>query len=191
MDIKLIKPKHVGTISIEQCIYMRKSVRAFTDNRIEIEKISQILWAAQGKSKHRRTVPSAGGTYPLEIFIILKNQGLYHYNFLKNLLILKIQGDLNEKLAQASLNQMFIRDAPLNLIICVDYSRTTNRYGKRGKRYVLIEVGHCAQNIHLQCIAMGLESVPIGAFKDEQVKLLLNLPHNLDPIYIIPIGYKK
>ena len=52
-----------------------------------------------------------------------------------------------------------------------------------------MEVGHCAQNIHLEAIALGLESVPIGAFEDERVKQVLDLQKKVEPLYIIPIGY--
>ncbi|MCK4264646.1 MAG: nitroreductase family protein [Candidatus Aminicenantes bacterium] len=52
-----------------------------------------------------------------------------------------------------------------------------------------IEIGHCAQNIELEAVTLGLGSVPIGAFYDDEVKKVLDLPKNIDPIYIIPIGY--
>ena len=105
---------------------------------------------------------------------------------------LEVEGDLFEDLAAASWNQSFISQAPLNIIICANYSKIQFRYGHdRGIRYALIEVGHCAQNIHLQAVALGLGSVPIGAFQDKEVKRLLNLPEEIDPLYIIPVGYPK
>ncbi|HDZ19487.1 MAG TPA: SagB/ThcOx family dehydrogenase, partial [archaeon] len=70
-----------------------------------------------------------------------------------------------------------------------EFVRTTLRYKERGMRYIFIEVGHCAQNIHLEVVALGLVSVPVGAFNDEKVKHDLNLPKNIEPLYIIPIGY--
>jgi len=79
----------------------------------------------------------------------------------------------------------------MNLIICAEFSRTTWRYGQRGVRYVFIEVGHCAQNVHLEAVALGLSSVPIGAFDDDQVKTVLKLSKKIEPLYIIPIGYPK
>lgn len=60
---------------------------------------------------------------------------------------------------------------------------------QRGIRYAHIEVGHIAQNIHLQAVALGLGSVPIGAFNDGEVKKILSLPINHEPLYIIPVGY--
>jgi len=56
---------------------------------------------------------------------------------------------------------------------------------------VHIEVGHFAQNIHLEAVALGLASVPVGAFKDEEVKKMLSLPPSEEPLYIIPVGYAR
>ena len=189
MEIQLTKPHLTGTISLEECIVKRESVRSFLNKDLEIEKISQLLWAGQGKKGHKRTVPSAGATYPLFLYVVLKGKELYLYDHQKNSLEMIIEGDFSNKLAEASWNQNFISAAPLNIVICADHSRTCNRYGDRGVRYVLIEVGHCAQNIHLEAVALGLGSVPIGAFNDINVKKLLELPKSIDPLYIIPIGY--
>ena len=191
MDIQLPKPYLVGKKCLEECIFERESIRRFKEKEIEIEKISQILWSAQGKKGFKRTVPSAGATYPLEIYVSLKNQGLFLYNLEKHKLEQLTEIDIGRELADASLHQNFIYEAPLNIIICAIFSRTCNRYGDRGIRYVFIEVGHCAQNIHLEAVALGLGSVPIGAYNDEKVKKLLNLPDKIEPLYIIPIGYPK
>ena len=191
MEIQLPKPIFDGNKSLEACIYERESVRRYKDESIELEKISQILWATQGKKGKKRTVPSAGATYPLEIYITLKNKGFNHYNYNKHVLELISEEDLTHDLTEASWNQMFIAEAFLNIIICAEYSRTTQRYGERGIRYVYMEVGHCAQNIHLQAVALGLVSVPIGAFNDKDVKEVLGLSKKIEPLYIIPIGYPK
>ncbi|KKL66726.1 hypothetical protein LCGC14_2142090 [marine sediment metagenome] len=189
MEIQLPKPDFKGTKSLEKCIYERESVRNYKDKEIELEKISQILWASQGKKGQKRTVPSAGATYPLEIYVNIKDKGFFHYNLEKHLLELINKNDLSEKIAEASWNQHFIAKAYVNIIICAEFSKTTRRYGQRGLRYVFMEVGHCAQNIHLEVISLGLTSVPIGAFEDERVKKVLALKNNIEPLYIIPIGY--
>ncbi len=195
MNIQLLKPKFEGEMSLEESIFNRKSIRSFKDKEIEIEKLSQLLWAAQGENLSKRTVPSAGAIYPIEIYVFLKKKGLYHYHYKKMLLKREIEENPNEnilrQLAQYCLSQNFIYEAPLNLIICVNYPKITRGYGERGKRYALIEVGHCAQNVHLEAVALGLGSVPIGAFRDRKISQLLRLPEDLDPIYIIPIGYEK
>ena len=77
MSILLPKPELKGGKSIEECIFERESVRSFKDKSIEIEKTSQILWSAQGKRGYKRTVPSAGATYPLELYITLKIKDIF------------------------------------------------------------------------------------------------------------------
>ncbi|MFW9897263.1 MAG: SagB/ThcOx family dehydrogenase [Candidatus Thorarchaeota archaeon] len=189
MKINLPEPSLVGEKSLEECIYERESVRRYKDKGVEIEKISQILWAAQGKKGQKRTVPSAGATYPLEIYVNIKDKGYFHYDLYHHFLELITKEEISGNLAKAAWDQIFIEKAYLNILICADYARTTNRYGERGIRYVYMEVGHCAQNIHLEAIALGLVSVPIGAFQDKEIKRVMNLPRKVDPLYIIPIGY--
>jgi SagB-type dehydrogenase family enzyme len=191
MKIDLEQPHSIGSKSLEECISKRESVRSFSTKKIEVQKISQILWAAQGKRGSKRMVPSAGATYPLEIFVMLKGRGFFHYIIKDHSLKQISDSDLRKELANYSWNQAFIHEAGAVIIICADFSRTSTRYGERGSRYVYMEVGHCAQNIHLQAVALDLSSVPVGAFQDEQIKNLLELPENLEPIYIIPIAYQK
>ncbi|MFX1378654.1 MAG: SagB/ThcOx family dehydrogenase [Promethearchaeota archaeon] len=191
MSIILKKPELKGEKSLEECIYKRESIRDFKNKIIDIAKISQLLWATQGRKGEKRTVPSAGATYPLEIYVTLSDKGFFNYNVKKHTLELITEENLSNRLVRASLDQYFIAEAYMNIIICAEFSRTTWRYGKRGVRYVLIEVGHCAQNIHLEAVALGLASVPIGAFDDDQVRAVLELPKDIEPLYIIPIGYSK
>jgi SagB-type dehydrogenase family enzyme len=191
MEIKLKQPAIESKKSLEECIYMRKSVRRYQEKEIELNKVSQLLWAAQSIKNSNRTVPSAGATYPLEIYVHIKEKGLFYYNFREKILKQKNKKDLSRELGKDALGQMFISQSPLIIIICVKYSRICKRYGERGIRYAHIEVGHCAQNIHLQAISLGLGSVPIGAFEDNKVKNTLNLPDKIEPLYIIPIGYTK
>jgi len=191
MDLQLPKPILKGSKSLEECIYERESVRSYKEKVIEIEEISQILWATQGKKGSKRTVPSAGATYPLEIYVTIKNKGYFYYNYSKHVLEYITDKDLSNKLVEASWNQHFIAEAYLNVIICAIFERTIERYGQRGVRYVYIEVGHCAQNVHLEAVALGLCSVPIGAFEDDKVKEVLKLKKQIEPLYIIPIGHPK
>jgi len=86
---------------------------------------------------------------------------------------------------------MFIARAPVSLVIAAEYERTTAKYGKRGLRYVDIEVGHVGENICLQVVALGLGAVTIGAFWDEEVSRELSLPRNYKPLYVLPVGYVK
>jgi SagB-type dehydrogenase family enzyme len=89
------------------------------------------------------------------------------------------------------LGQGSISQAPVTIVICAVYPRVTLKYGERGIRYTHIEAGHLAQNIHLQAAVLNLGSVPIGAFDDTQVKKVLSLPEDQEPLYIIPVGYSE
>lgn len=191
MNIILPKPLLKGKMTLEEAIFKRESIRSFNESPIEEQVLSQIFWAAQGKNGRKKTVPSAGATYPLEIFANIKNKGFFHYDESNNTLELISSKDLSIEISQASWKQIFMSEPYLILIICAEFQRTCQRYGERGIRYVYIEVGHCAQNVHLIAISNGLDSVPIGAFKDNEIKTALNLPDYLEPLYLIPIGYKK
>ena len=116
------------------------------------------------------------------------NAGVYHTKRGYSELELHKEGDLRAGLADACLNQMFIAHAPVSLVTAAEYERTTRRYGDRGVRYVLIEVGHASQNVYLQCEALGLATVAIGAFYDEAVARVLNLPRQHRPLYVMPVG---
>lgn len=195
--ISLPKPKIIGKMSIEETIVRRQSIRNFTQNSLTLEQLSQLLWSAQGITEQfRRAVPSAGATYPLDVFAVLGivegiNPGVYHYLPMKHSIELIKEGDLRKALALAALNQEFIAHAPLDIVITAEYSRTTFRYGSRGEKYVYMEVGHAGQNLSLIAESLGLGTVVIGAFIDEEVSRCLNLPKNFAPLYIMPFGYPK
>jgi SagB-type dehydrogenase family enzyme len=98
-------------------------------------------------------------------------------------------GDVRAQLAGASLDQAWVGDAPVDVVISAVYGRTTDRYGDRGTRYVHLEAGHAAQNLCLQATALGLGAVTVGAFSDEHVKKVLHMAADEEPLYVIPIGH--
>lgn len=197
-QIYLPPPKPKGMMSLEEAVSRRRSIRYFTSQTISQAELSQLLWATQGASNASwgyRTVPSAGATYPLEIFIVCGadgieglGAGIYHYNVGRHSLALQHEGDVRLQLARAALAQEFVYEAPLNVIICAVYERTAMRYGDRGERYVHMEVGHAGQNLYLQATALGLATVAVGAFHDERVREVLKLEKQYRPLYIMPIG---
>ena len=197
-QIYLPSPSQKGTMSLEEAIAKRRSIRDFSPQPISQSQLSQILWSAQGipdSSWKYRTVPSAGATYTLEIFVVCGinsieeiGDGIYHYNIDNHSLTLLHKGDVRLELARAALNEEIIYQAPVDIVICALYERTTLHYGSRGERYVLMEVGHAGQNIYLQATALGLATVAIGAFRDEQVKEVLRLDKQIKPLYIMPVG---
>ena len=189
--IKLPKARKKSEVSLEEAIEKRRSVRSFLSKDLKPEEISQLLWAAQGitdQERGLRSAPSAGACYPLEVYVV-KGDGLFHYIPQTHSLETINREDLRSQLREACLGQSFVEGAPVNIVICAVFERVTDRYGSRGERYVYMEAGHCAQNIHLQAVGLGLASVPVGAFNDRMVKRILNLPEDCQPPYVIPVGY--
>lgn len=187
--MKLPPPKKKGAVSVEEALERRRSKRSYLPRKITLEQMSQLLWAAQGMlQRGLRTAPSAGAIYPLEIYVVTK-EGIQHYVPQNNELVETFRGDVLAKLCQAALGQEFLREAPVNIVIAADKRGMEGRYGRRAERYVFMEAGHTAQNIHLQAVALGLGSVAVGAFDDEQVHTALQLPEEKWPLYIIPVGY--
>ncbi len=192
--IVLPNPNFKSNVSIEEALQKRRSVRSYRRDSLHLFEVSQVLWAAYGTTLgHKKTCPSAGATYPLEIYLVAGDvkglaTGFYRYNPLNHTLNLLSRNDYRKQLTEASLNQEYIQEAPASIIIAAHFERTTKVYGKRGERYVYMEVGHCGQNIHLQCEALNLGTVIIGAFEDDKVKKILNIKG--EPMYIMPIGRK-
>jgi len=197
LTIKLPEIRTSGGMSVEEAISRRRSVREFRDEGIEIADLGQILWAVQGCTGEGclRATPSAGATYPLEIFAVAGqggvkglDAGIYHYLNEEHELSLLKKGDFRKKLAEASLGQECIILAPVSIIFAADYSRTMKRYGERGRRYVNIEIGHAGENLYLQAQSLGLGTVAVGAFDDKKVAGVLDIPQPLEVLYIMPVG---
>lgn len=190
-EVALPAPQTEGEVSVEEALARRRSVRRFGSRDLTPEQISQLAWAAQGitePTRGLRTAPSAGATYPLELYLV-KGDGVYHYVPQGHKLRQLSGEDKRADLAAAALGQAWVRQAAVNFVIAAVYQRTSTRYGERAERYVHMEAGHVAQNLHLEAVALGLGSVPIGAFRDQSVSKVLELPSEQAPIYIIPVGH--
>ncbi len=144
-------------------IQKRRSVRRFKAEKIEPETLKKLAEAA-------RWAPSAGHRQPLEI-VVVTNEGV------------------KEKLSKAALGQEHVKNAPAVFVMCGDISRTKSRYGERGKNlYVIQDIATATQNLLLQATALGLGSVWVGAFNEQRVREILDLPPLVRPLAIVPVG---
>ena len=198
--ISLPAPRLKGEMSLEEAILKRRSRRDFGDSPLTLGEVSQILWAGQGitDAAGLRAAPSAGALYPLDLYLVVGKQGVeglgegvYHYLSQSHSLEPARQGDVRQTVARLSLEQMFVAEAPLSLLITGEYERTTKKYGERGMRYVHMEAGHVAQNVYIQAEALGLGTVTMGAFQDEKISEALNLPPSYRLLYLMPIGHPE
>lgn len=199
--MQLPAPSLDGAMSLEKALQSRRTVRSFSPNPLSLAHFSQMLWAAYGaagESKHRRTVPSGGALYPMDLYAAVGEGGLaeldggiYHYEPREHRVSLLASGDFRSQLAKASLHQMWMAGAPVSIVVTVEYRRICGKYGDRGIRYAMMESGHIAQNIFLQAETLGLGAGIVGAFHDEEVSRVMGLPKVHEPLLILPVGYRK
>lgn len=196
-EISLPRPSSESGVSVEEALRARRSVRAFTAQPMTLAAVGQLLWAAQGASSSgRRTAPSAGALYPIEVYLVSGDvsglaAGVYKYQPRAHALSLHAPGDSRNNLARAALWQHWIADAAAVLVITAVYQRTARKYGSRAERYVHIEVGHVAQNVYLQAQALGLGTTIVGAFRDRRVRDVMDLSANEAPLALMPVGQPK
>ena len=198
MDIiKLPEPKYDSKVSIERALLERRSIRTYKDEPLKLSEVSQLLWAAQGITGSRgfRTAPSAGALYPLEVYVVVGSvkdlaDGVYKYKHYGHELVKISNCDKRIELYSAALRQSCIKNGAVVFVFSAVYERTTGKYGQRGIQYVHMEIGHAAQNIYLQATSLNLGTVFVGAFYDDQVKAVLNMPDREVPLCIMPVGRK-
>ena len=199
MDLK--EPLIDGNFSLEKAIKRRRTIRSFREETVTEKQFSQILWAAQGITEDRgykRAAPSGGALYPLDVFAVsgkngVKNlkEGVYRYNTRNHSVTKVAEGDRKREVARASLGQMWMADAAVLFVLTAEYDRITVKYGKRGIRYALIEVGHVGQNIFLQCQSLGLAAGIVGAFDDRKVTEVMGTEKKHAPLLIMPVGWQS
>lgn len=185
--LALPAPRTDGETSLEQALLRRGSVREFDPAPLTLGELGQLLWAAQGQRDQGRTAPSAGGLYPLEVYVAYEG-GIYHYRSDGHEVAAVSNTDIRDDLAAAALDQRAFHTAPAVIAIAGVEERSARKYGGRAEQYVLIEIGHAAQNVLLQAAVLGVGAVPTGAFEDAAVAELFGMPEGTEPLYLIPVG---
>jgi SagB-type dehydrogenase family enzyme len=183
-------PPADSAVPLETALRRRRSMRAFGAEPLTDAEVGQVLWAAQGitASSGRRTTPSAGALYPLEVYAITPDRTI-HYLPDGHRGEITAEADLRNELMTAAGGQEAIAQAPLVVAVVAVPARTAARYGGRTGRFVDLEAGHTAQNVLLQAVALGLVAVPIGSFDDAAVADTLALPQSHEPRYLLAVGH--
>jgi SagB-type dehydrogenase family enzyme len=187
--IKLPPPRMDGPISVEKALSERRTVRVYKEDPLTLADLSQLLWAAQGITEPKRglrTAPSATAAYLLNTYVVSGNVtnlpvGMYKYAPKDHSLMKIAEGDKKTELFNA-VGQVPIKNAPA-LIVFSGMSERSKRVG-----WMYLEAGAASQNMHLEAVTMGLGTVTIAGFKDDDVRRVLNLGQNEQPIYIMPVG---
>ena len=150
-------------INLFKIIKERRSIRRYKEKEIPMEEINKILEAGI-------YAPSAGNRQPWEFIIVRRN-------------------DNKKKLAEAAYNQNWIMEAPVIMVVCTNINRTAIRYGERGRTlYCIQDTAAAIQNILLAAYTMGYGTCWVGAFNEQKVKEILNIPRDIRPVALITIG---
>lgn len=194
--IQLPPPRFSGAVAVESALFGRRSLREFSRVALGLPDLSQLLWAAQGVTSPdgRRTAPSAGALYPLEVYVVAGDvtdltAGVYRYLPADHALVLVAGGDRRKALAAAALDQDWMVPAPAALVIVAALERTTRKYRARGEQYVHFEAGCAAQDVALQALTLGLGTVVAAAFDDSEVAKVVALRSDERPLAILPVGH--
>ncbi len=188
-------------INFKKTVLDRKSERDFNDYKITKNELSTILSLSSGIinkeninwDQTKRTYPSAGARYPIELYIVVLNSkdlkaGLYHYNVKQHSLELLMDGLLKEELVKMT-GQEWVGNTSIVLILTSVLGRSQVKYGDRAYRYCLFEAGHIAQNAYLLTTVLNLKCCAIGGFIDKDVNSLLDLDdENEFAVYLLGVG---
>lgn len=189
-------------MALGAALHRRRSIRDFALRPLPLETVGRVLHTSYGVRGHRlvggehaydRPSPSAGGRYPLEIYLSVREveglaDGVYHYDARAHELELRSLGPAHRTLAALALGQEMILEANLTVVITAVRDRTMWKYGQRGYRYLFLDAGHLGQNFYLVATALGLGCAAIGGFYDREVDALLALPEDEEAIYLLTMG---
>ncbi|MHC4742723.1 MAG: DJ-1/PfpI family protein [Planctomycetota bacterium] len=181
--IQLAPPQLKGSVSLEETLANRRSVRQYANRPVGFPLIGQLAWAGQGITdpvKGLRTAPSAGALYPIDLYFATP-EGLFLYHAKDHSLEQTIVDDMRGSLG--------VPPAPCHIIMAGSPRKLTPRFRDNARTYMLLEAGHVAQNICLQSVAMGLGSVTIGGIDSRKVARACKLPRYTEAIYVINVGY--
>lgn len=194
--IPLPGPARTGAVSLEATLAGRRSLRAFAPDPVSLADVGQLAWSAQGVTDEAtgyRTAPSAGGTLPIEVDLLLHGvptleDGVYRYHPAVHALRLRLPGDRRAAVTEATLNQGFVGDAPVVVVVSAIAARIAPRFGALADRLIDMEVGHVGQNVSLQAVALGLGTVVVAAFREAELAAALALAEGERPVYLMPVG---
>ena len=195
------------TTAFADVVEGRRSERTFAEAPLQLAQVSALLHVAYGVTHELdvgapglgpqlRTVPSGGGLFPLEIYVLPWRvnglpPALYHFDPLRRVLERIRQGEFEDDVRAATVYDDAALGCGALFVVSAMFWRTRFKYGLRGYRFALLECGHLAQNLLLAATALGLAAVPLGGFYDRRVDQLLGLDGvNESALYLVAAGVR-
>lgn len=190
---------HVPPSLMVDALDARKSVRLFSGEKICIMTLSSMLWCAYGETGLlRRTVPSAGALYPLDIHLVLLEgddalaAGVYKISFGadRSVYFSEIHSDVLE-VFRAFIDPLVLDRANGVIVVTGSFDISAEKYGNRGLLYTALEAGHVAQNIHLSAQEFSVATLEVGGFIDAMLTKALRLGGSSSPLVSIVFGTEQ
>jgi SagB-type dehydrogenase family enzyme len=199
--VALPPPTLDGGPPAARTISTRRSVRSFSTQPMTQDELSRILFLADGISADgfgnaRRTAPSAGALYPIEIYPVVHNvagleRGVYHYAYREHALELVRAADLRGDVVEGGIGQEFLGQCGAVLFLTLILQRMRPKYQDRSYRYGLLEAGHIGENAYLAATELGLGVCGVGAFMDDQVNAMLGVDGVEEAaVFMVAVGHK-
>ena len=199
--IDLPKPDFDKSIEFWSVIKNRHSTRKFSTEPLSKMDLSLFLFGMSGLNRifpqyAFRTVPSAGGLYPLETYPVINNvtvleKGLYHYDIQEHSLNFLKEGDFRSKVAEGCLGQNMAYTSAINFIWTAMIGRSQWKYLQRCYRYIYLDAGHIGQNFYLVAEALGLGACTIGALYDDELNQFLEIEGKNETVLYVGVVGKK
>ena len=186
--IALPKPKTDGGMPLMQALAERKTGREFSPEKLPLQTLSDLLWAAAGINRPdgKRTAPAAKNCQKIDVYVAMA-EGLYLYEPTKNELVPVLSDDLRER----SGKQAFVKDAPVNLIFVADFAKMDRIQQKDREFYAATDTGYISQNVYLYCASAGLATVVRGYVDREPLAKAMKLRPDQKVILAQTVGYPK
>ena len=188
-QIILPKPRTEGGKPLMQALKARQSQRSFSEKKLPLQVLSDLLWAAHGVNrpgKGKRTAPSAMNWQEIDVYVVLE-EGTYLYEAKKHALDLVVPKDLRPLTGR----QGFVNKAPLNLVYVADLSRMTLAPRKDRELYSAVDTGFISQNVYLYCASEGLATVVRGWIDRDDLAKAMNLKESQRIIVAQTVGYPE
>jgi SagB-type dehydrogenase family enzyme len=187
-EIKLLKPQTDGGMPLMQALKTRQSLREFSPDKLPLQVLSNLLWAADGINRPdgKRTAPSAVNWQNIDIYVALSD-GLYLYQPSEHAL----KAILTDDVRAATGKQDFVKEVPVNLIFVADFSKITRGTDEDKNFYSAAHTGFISQNVYLYCASQGLATVVRGLIDRESMAKLMNLRPDQKVMLAQSVGYPK
>jgi SagB-type dehydrogenase family enzyme len=187
--VKLPAAQMTGGKPLLDCLKARQSNREFSTEKLSLQVLSNLLWAADGINRPdsgKRTAPSAVNWQDIDLYAATA-EGLFLY-LPKDHALRKILG---EDVRAAMGKQEFVKDVPLNIVYVSDYSRIPTGKDEDKRYFSGIHTGFISQNVYLFCASEGLSTVVRGLIDPETMAKVMKLRPEQHITLAQSVGYPK